>query len=281
MGKENVFDLLELLKKAGYTEGTEMRFVNDTEYAGKVGKFCGAKEGSTVSGDRCFSKRFVLDWTEPELVSSIEPFNIKGVPTILIVDKIGNIIWRGRHCCYDYVAFENFLSHAVSECSETRCPARNCDLCRNETNIDREIQGKSTDQLTTSRLTLIFLSLLDLRSEQKNLTQYVDLIGKPCNDAWTGNAAAMGKALTQRLPKISTKQLISIKSKPYNSHRADSERNLIRSMGRSGGGGSRSSLRRRPSSTDSMSGRSSSILGHCYLHTAAPLSSQHRRLKRY
>ena len=146
-----------------------------------------------------------------------------------------------------------------------------------------KVSWKKNFQISKTWSKIIYISIYwkiakDMRSEQKNLTQYVELCGKPCNDAWTGNSAVMGKALTQRLPKISTKQLISIKSKPYHSHRADSERSLIRSIASS----SRSSLRRRPSSGDSGAGtgggRSSSTLGHCY-HGGH--SGPVRRLKRY
>ena len=198
VGKENVFDLLELLKKAGYTDNNEIRFVNDMDYAGK---------------------------SEPDIVSSVDPFKVKGVPSIVIVNKSGHIVWRGRYCSWDFASFEGFLNHALSECMDTRCSVRNCDCCRGEISIDKEIS--------------------ELRHEQKYLSQYVELIGRPHYDVDVGESGGCGGSKPtiqgQRLPRISPKQLISIKSKPYSPMRGggggDSERS---SVTRSSFGSSRS-----------------------------------------
>ena len=232
VGKENVFDLLELLKKAGYTDNNEIRFVNDMDYAGKA---------------------------EPDIVSSVEPFKIKGVPSICIVNKSAQIVWRGRYCSWDFASFEAFLSHALSECMEQRCSVRNCDCCRAEISIDKEIS--------------------ELRHEQKHLNQYVELIGRPHYDVDVDSCAKV--TAQQRLPRISPKQLISIKTKPYSPMRggggAESERS---SVTRSSFGSSRSATTRHQSQRVGGSGKSRSgssamdPLGRCYFRSS---SRSHRK----
>ena len=74
-------------------------------------------------------------------VSSIEPFDIRGVPTIAIVNKSGLIVWKGRYCAYDFASFEAFMNHTLSEVNKEMCPVTNCEICIADTSIERELAG--------------------------------------------------------------------------------------------------------------------------------------------
>lgn len=68
-------------------------------------------------------------------------YDIKGLPLMMIVNKDGYLCWKGRHCCFEYSQFENFMHHTLSEVIDATCPVSSCDICQNETNIDRELHG--------------------------------------------------------------------------------------------------------------------------------------------
>ncbi len=73
--------------------------------------------------------------------SIAELFDLKGVPTIAIVNRSGQLVWKGRYCAYDINYFECFMQHCLSEAMHTKCPVVDCDLCSNDLSIDREING--------------------------------------------------------------------------------------------------------------------------------------------
>lgn len=65
-----------------------------------------------------------------------------------------------------------------------------------------------------------------MRSAQKYLTQYLDAFTIPSTDAWTG--VEITRKSAPRLPKITTKQLVSIRTNaPYSPYRSGSERALF------------------------------------------------------
>lgn len=91
-----------------------VKFVADVQYAGK---------------------------TENSVVSSVEHFDVRGVPSICVVNKNGMIVWKGRYCAYDFTYFECFLHHILSEVLDTKCPVLNCEFCIGELSIDKELSG--------------------------------------------------------------------------------------------------------------------------------------------
>ena len=70
-----------------------------------------------------------------------QTFDIKGVPTILVVNKEGLLAWKGRNCAYDYLTFENFLNHILSESLSTKCPIFGCENCKEDISIENEMSG--------------------------------------------------------------------------------------------------------------------------------------------
>lgn len=88
-----------------------------------------------------------------------------------------------------------------------------------------------------------------MRTEQKYLNHYIDSLKRPTTEAWT--TVNQKQKATPKLPKISTRQLIAVKSGAYNIVRATSERGMqhtnTQSIMRSYVYGNKS----RPSSTDS------------------------------
>ena len=114
VGADSQAEMLDLLKKCGYFN-TNVKFVSDVHYAGKSGG---------------------LD------KSSIDSFDIKGVPTIAIVNKNGYIVWKGRYCAYEFSQFESFMNHTVTcEVNNLNCPIKNCELCSADTSIEKELNG--------------------------------------------------------------------------------------------------------------------------------------------
>src|SRR5437870_2158165 len=127
--------MLDLLRQAGYTDSaSSIRFVNDIEFS---------------NGG-----------------SSTDAFDIRGVPTIAIINRHSQLVWKGRFCCYDYTDFETFMHHTLSEATDIKCANVHCELCRGEISIDKD--------------------LADLHKEQKCSSQYADLIVKPSSDQWAG-----------------------------------------------------------------------------------------------
>ena len=116
VGPDSQAEMIDLLKKCGYFN-TNVKFVCDVQYAGKPGG----------NHDR----------------SSIDSFDIKGVPTIAIVNKNGYIVWKGRYCAYEFSHFESFMNHTVtSEVNNLNCPIKNCELCMADTSIEKDLNGK-------------------------------------------------------------------------------------------------------------------------------------------
>lgn len=74
-------------------------------------------------------------------MSCVEQFEVKGVPTICIVNQHGQLAWRGRYCAYEFSYFEGFMQHAISEVSKSECQVVDCELCYNDLSIEREING--------------------------------------------------------------------------------------------------------------------------------------------
>ncbi len=155
-------EAFELIKQAGYLD-FNIRFVSDIQHSTKHGS---------------------IDF------SSLDLFDVKGVPSIVILNRSGYIVWKGRFCAYDYSSFESFMHHTLSECISAKCPIQNCEICNNEFSIENEIY--------------------DLRTMTKIVDQYSDSLKLPNVDTWA-------VANVQPLPaKISTKTLISAKLKPFN-----------------------------------------------------------------
>ena len=159
-GNEDPKELYELIKRAGYLN-ENVTFLNDVQY------------NSSSEGIR---------------KSSVDQFDLKGVPTVMILNKNGQMIWKGRHCVCHYRNFENFMNHTFSELNETSCTNESCELCSNDSTIDPE--------------------LFELRSEQKSLTHYLESYIKPTSDAWQG--LETHKRSVPKLPRITTRQLISV-----------------------------------------------------------------------
>ncbi len=69
-----------------------------------------------------------------------------------------------------------------------------------------------------------------MKSEQKYLNHYIDYLARPVQEAWTG--VALPAKTVPKLPKISTKQLISIKTNANSSvpNRSGSERGFYHSV---------------------------------------------------
>lgn len=105
--------MLDLLRKAGYLENY-IKFVNDLRYAG-------SKDNSEIS--------------------SIDGFEVKGVPLIYIINRHCQIVWKGRYCSYDYASFDSFMNHTLSEVNGVHCPVTNCEICRNDNTIEKELNG--------------------------------------------------------------------------------------------------------------------------------------------
>ena len=75
-------------------------------------------------------------------MSSVEPFDVRGVPYIVVTNKNGYVVWQGRHCAYDYASFELFVVHTLSElASNGKCTLKNCELCTADITIDQEMKG--------------------------------------------------------------------------------------------------------------------------------------------
>lgn len=87
------------------------------------------------------SIRFVIDIQLGNNKTSIDSLDIKGVPTIMIVNSSGYLVWKGRHCVYDYPGFEQFIQHTISDCEGARCPVNNCSICINDISIEKELIG--------------------------------------------------------------------------------------------------------------------------------------------
>ena len=73
----------------------------------------------------------------------MDTYDIKGLPTLMILNRNSLLTWKGRYCCYEYTMFENFLNHTISEIIELKCPITNCEICFNDTSIDQELHGSS------------------------------------------------------------------------------------------------------------------------------------------
>ncbi len=63
------------------------------------------------------------------------------MPTILILNKDGQLVWKGRHANYDYNQFENFMHHTLCEVIDAKCPIINCDICAGDNSIEYELHG--------------------------------------------------------------------------------------------------------------------------------------------
>lgn len=74
-------------------------------------------------------------------LSILDVYDIKGLPTLMIFNKNGLLAWKGRYCCYDFINFENFMNHNLSEVIDVRCPVINCEACIFDTNIDQDLNG--------------------------------------------------------------------------------------------------------------------------------------------
>lgn len=159
-GSEDPKETYEIIKKAGY-QNENTSFVNDVQYA---------------SSSANITK------------SSVDQFDLKGVPTIMILNKHGQMIWKGRYCVCNYRNFENFMNHTFSEINETNCTNPSCDLCSSDLSIDPE--------------------LFELRTEQKSLAKYLESYIKPTPDVWQG--LETHKKSIPKLPRITTRQLISV-----------------------------------------------------------------------
>ncbi len=75
-------------------------------------------------------------------MSLVDQFDLKGVPTVTIINRSGQLVWKGRYCAYDFNYFECFMQHSLSEAMNTKCPVVDCELCSKDLSIDREIVGK-------------------------------------------------------------------------------------------------------------------------------------------
>jgi hypothetical protein len=62
---------------------------------------------------------------------------------MLILNKNLLLSWKGRYCCYDYIKYENFMHHTLSEVMDLKCPIIHCDLCQQDTNIEPDLHGMS------------------------------------------------------------------------------------------------------------------------------------------
>lgn len=113
-GAENPNEMQNLLKQAGYAQS---------------------------------SVRFVIDIQLGNNKSSIDPLEIKGVPTLIVLNKSGMLAWKGRYCAYEYSGFEYFMHHTLSEVNETKCPISNCDICLNDIYVERELIGNYQNQI--------------------------------------------------------------------------------------------------------------------------------------
>ena len=74
-------------------------------------------------------------------MTAAEQFEIKGVPTLVVLNRSGQLVWKGRYCAYDFNYFECFLQHTISESLNSKCPVVDCDLCSNDLSIENEING--------------------------------------------------------------------------------------------------------------------------------------------
>lgn len=159
-GNEDPKELHELIKKAGYLN-ENVTFLNDVQYNSS---------------------------SESVRKTSVDQFDLKGVPTFMILNKHGQMIWKGRYCVCHYRNFENFMNHTFSDLNETNCSNESCELCSSDSSIDPE--------------------LYELRSEQKSLTHYLESYIKPTSDVWQG--LETHKRSVPKLPRITTRQLISV-----------------------------------------------------------------------
>jgi hypothetical protein len=124
------------------------------------------------------------------------------------------------------------MHHTMSEITNIDCPIANCDICKGETSIENEMN--------------------ELKAEQKFLTNYIDSFTRPQQEAW-GNTNKGGKSVP-RLPKITSKQLVSVKTNASsfnNSARSSSEFGLATTNTQQIVRSYASYNRMRPSSTDS------------------------------
>ena len=117
VGYDTQTEMIESLKKCGYFS-TNVKFVSEIQYSSK---------GSGSRGSE---------------ISSIDPFEIKGVPTIAIVNKNGYIVWKGRYCAYEFGQYEAFLNHTVTcEVNNLNCPVTKCELCAADNSAEKELSG--------------------------------------------------------------------------------------------------------------------------------------------
>jgi hypothetical protein len=92
--------------------------------------------------------------------SVAELIDLKGVPSLAIVNRSGQLAWKGRYCAYDLTYFECFLQHTLSEALRVPCPIVDCELCNNDLSIDREINGSFFISLFIPVLQIIYTRLL-------------------------------------------------------------------------------------------------------------------------
>jgi hypothetical protein len=71
----------------------------------------------------------------------LDIYDIKGLPSIMILNKNSLLAWKGRHACYEYIQFENFMHHTLSEVMDTRCSVMNCEICIYDINIEKDLHG--------------------------------------------------------------------------------------------------------------------------------------------
>ena len=112
---DNSDEVFELIKQAGYLN-YNIRFVSDIR--------ANAEHGNIGC-------------------SSLDLFDVKGVPSIVILNRSGYMLWKGRFCAYDYPTFESFMHHTLSECIDAKCPIQACEICNNDISIDSELYGKN------------------------------------------------------------------------------------------------------------------------------------------
>lgn len=176
--------------------------------------------------------RFVIDIQLGNNKSSIDPFDVRGVPTMILINSSGLITWKGRYCAYDYQNFEYFIYHTISESDAIKCPVKNCLLCQHDISIEKE--------------------LIDVRSMLTVINQYSDTLERP-NDTHS----SLNRMKKQ--DKITTKQLITSKMQAYNVVRCDSEHGLH----------SNDQLTRSNKSLKMSRSGSIDQLGFCYYHKKA------------
>jgi hypothetical protein len=160
------------------------------------------------------SIRFVIDVQLGNNKSSVDQLDIKGVPSILILNTFGDIAWKGRYCAYDYSSFESFLHHAISETNETKCPNNNNCFCCQEKDISIEKE------------------IIEVRSMLTSINQCSESLERP-------NEISTNLNRKKKQDKITTKQLITSKMQSdviksgsefgYNSDRSNKSLKVSRS----------------------------------------------------